>query len=152
MDQLPYLERVQIQIEILLPFYTRIRAEIGEERAAELLREAEDEYGLAMGNAVADAMPGTSLDKLRGLMPVMAANGALTVEPLVDNENEFSMNVRECKYADFFQELGESRFGSMITCDFDPSLTQGVGDDLTFSRSQTIMKGGSQCDFCWKLG
>ena len=50
MDQLPYLERVKIQAEILLPFYRRIRAEIGEERAAALLRESVAEFGLEIAN------------------------------------------------------------------------------------------------------
>ena len=116
------------------------------------MREAVEEYGLAMGNAAADAIPGTSLDKVRGLMPLMTAGNALKIEPLADDEREFSMNVRGCKYAEFFKELGESKFGSMITCDVDPALTRGLGNDLTMDRSQTIMKGGSHCDFRWKLG
>lgn len=44
MEPIAYLDRVKIQIEILLPLYRRLRQEIGATRAAELLREAVDEY------------------------------------------------------------------------------------------------------------
>jgi len=150
MEQLSYLERVKIQSEILLPLYRRLRDEIGEERAAELLRASVNEYATSLGESVSDAPQGSSLDKLRTLMPAFAAS-ALGIEPLVDNDKEFTMNVRGCKYAEHFKALGEAKFGAMITCEIDPPLTKAIGDDLTLDRTQTIMGGGTQCDFKWKL-
>ena len=49
MENLPYLERVKIQSEILLPLFKRLREEIGAERANELLRAAVTEYATALG-------------------------------------------------------------------------------------------------------
>lgn len=149
MDQLPYLERVKIQVEILLPFYRRVRAALGEERAAALLRESVSEFGTGLGEQVAKSAAGTSLEKLKTLLPVFTAGDALEVEPLVDTADEFSMNVRGCRYAAFFKALGEPEFGAMLTCEVDPPLTAGIGRDLTLRRSQTILKGGSHCDFRW---
>ena len=150
MEQLSYLERVKIQSEILLPLYRRLRDEIGEQRAAELLRASVKEYATNLGQSVADSAQGSSLDKLRTLMPSFSAN-ALQIEPLVDNETEFTLNVRGCKYAEHFKSLGETDFGAMLTCDVDPPLTEAIGSDLTLDRTETIMSGGKQCDFKWKL-
>ena len=150
MEPLPYLERVKIQSEILLPLYKRLREELGNERAASLLREAVREYALAMGAAVAKTVPGHSLDKLRSLLPLFAAGDALNVESVADNSKEFSINVRRCRYAEHFKSIGEPEFGAMMTCDLDPPMTEGLGSDLTLERTQTIMKDASHCDFRWK--
>ncbi|MDA0823962.1 MAG: L-2-amino-thiazoline-4-carboxylic acid hydrolase [Proteobacteria bacterium] len=152
MEPLPYLERVKIQSEILLPLYRRLRDELGAERAAELLRASVREYASALGKAVRESEQGTSLDKLRSLMPAFAASGALEVEPLADNPREFLLNVRRCGYAEYFRSLGESEFGAMLTCEIDPPITEAIGDDLSLKRTQTIMSGGDHCDFRWRLG
>ena len=150
MQNLPYLERVKIQIEILLPLYRLLRKELGEEKAAALLREAVAEYGRDLGRQVAEASEGASLDKLRALMPMFTAGNALDVEPVADNEHEVSMNVRGCRYADFFRSIGEPEFGAMVTCEMDFPMTEGIGSDLRMERTQTILTGGSHCDFRWK--
>jgi hypothetical protein len=38
----------------------------------------------------------------------------------------------------------------MLTCEVDPPLTAGIGHDIILQRSQTILKGGSHCDFRWR--
>ena len=150
MVQIPYLERVKIQSEILLPLYKRLREELGDERAAGLLRAAVREYALAMGSAVSKTVPGHSLDKLRSLLPLFAAGDALVIEPVADNHKEFSINVRRCRYAEHFKSIGEPEFGAMMTCELDPPMTEGLGSDLTLERTQTIMNDASHCDFRWK--
>ena len=150
MDTLAYLERVKIQSEILLPLYKLLRREVGNERAAAMLREAVREFAHGIGTAVSQSVPGTSLDKLRSLMPMFTAADALVVEPLVDNRKEFSVNIRGCKYAEHFKAIGEAEFGAMMTCEIDAPMTAALGADITLERTQTIMSGGSHCDFRWK--
>ena len=151
MEQLPYLERVKIQSEILLPLFQRLRDEMGNERASELLRAAVNEYATTLGTTVSETADGTSLDKLRTLMPVFTAADALEIEPIADTETELTINVRGCKYAEYFRSIGEPEFGAMLTCEVDPPMTDAIGSDLKLERSQTIMSGGSHCDFSWKL-
>jgi len=150
MNDMPYLERVKVQAEILLPLYRRLREEIGVERANALLRAAVHEFATGLGRTVAAANTGTSLDGLRKMMPVFAAGDALAYEPLADDERELSLNVNRCAYAEYFQALGETEFGAMLTCEIDPPMTAALGDDLDLERTQTIMRGGRHCDFRWK--
>lgn len=60
MENLPYIERVKIQSEILLPLYKRLREEIGEQRANELLRASVREYASALGKSISDSGHGSS--------------------------------------------------------------------------------------------
>ena len=119
--------------------------------SAELLRASVREYASALGKSVAASEQGTSLDKMRSLMPSFAAGGALEVEPIADNSTEFLLNVRRCGYAEYFRSLGEPEFGAMLACEIDPPITEAIGDDLSLDRTQTIMSGGDHCDFRWKL-
>lgn len=148
-DQLPYLERVKIQAEILLPLFRAMREELGNDKACELLRSAVREYATSLGESISSQFPGTSLEKLKAVAPVFGAAGALVIEPIEDTEKHFSMNVSGCKYAEYFKELGEPEFGAMLTCEIDPTMTRGIGADVTLERTQTIMSGGSHCDFRW---
>jgi hypothetical protein len=150
MDPMPYLDRVKIQTEILLPLYKRLREEFGKEKANALLRGAVQDYATALGQHIAATIPGTGLQKVRTMMPMFAAGNALDVEPLADNERELFLNVRGCRYADYFKSIGEPEFGAMITCDMDPPMMDGIGADVRMDRTQTIAKGGSHCDFRWK--
>jgi L-2-amino-thiazoline-4-carboxylic acid hydrolase len=150
MTDLPYLERVKIQCEILLPLYKRLRTELGEQKAAEMLRAAVREFAHDLGGKVARGVAGTSLDKMRSLMPSFKAGDALTIEPVTDNAHELTFNVRRCEYAAYFKALGETEFGAMITCEIDPPITEALGADLHLDRSQTIMRGATHCDFKWK--
>lgn len=149
MESMPYLDRVKIQIEILLPLYKRLRQEIGEQKAAAMLREAVQEFGESLGHQAAEQHAGTSLEALRAILPMFAAKDAVTMEALASDEQQLSLNVTRCQYAEFFHEIGEPEFGAILTCGVDAPMTTAIGDDLHLDRSQTIMGGGSHCDFRW---
>lgn len=150
MESLPYLERVKIQSEILLPLYKRLRDELGASRANELLRAAVAEYATALGEGIGQAGDGSSLDKLKSAIPIFAANDALEVENITDSEQELSLNVQRCRFAEHFQSIDQAEFGAMLTCEIDPPMTKGIGEDLSLHRTQTIMSGGKHCDFRWR--
>lgn len=150
-ESIPYLERVKIQAEILLPLFRRLRAELGEARACELVRAAVAEYAEGVGRQLRQGSDGTSLQKLKRMVPAFTAGAALDIEPLADSDTDLQFNVRGCRYADYFKSIGEPVLGAMLTCEIDPPLTAGIGEDLSLTRSQTILKGGSHCDFHWAL-
>jgi len=151
-DHLSYLDRVKIQTEILLPLFRRMREELGNERACEMLRGAVREYSIAFGESLGRSDGATSLERLRNAIPIFAAGDALAVEPLADTADELTFNVTRCKYAEFFHELGEPEFGAILTCEIDPPMTKAVGQDLDLERTQTRMGGARHCDFRWKQG
>jgi hypothetical protein len=149
-DHLPYFDRVKIQTEILLPLFRRMRDELGNERACEMLRGAVAEYAMAFGQSIRASDGDSSLDKLQKAIPVFAGGDALEVEIIAYTKEELTFNVVKCKYAEFFHDLGEPEFGAILTCAVDPGLTKAFGQNLEFERSQTRMGNASHCDFSWK--
>ena len=152
MSEISFLERVKIQAEILAPLFHQLEAELGQERACELIRAAVREQGLRIGAKAAARGEGSSLDKLKSVTAQFASNGELEIEPLENDDKRLWFNVRGCQYAAYFKSIGEPLLGAMLTCEVDPPLTEGIGGDLSLTRSQTILKGGSHCDFRWTLG
>ena len=149
MTEIPYLERVKIQSEILLPLFRLLRSELGSDKSNELLRTAVQEYAVSLGEQISKTSEGSSIEKLQSFFPVFTANDALEFDPIVSNSEELSINVTKCKYAEYFASIDESEFGTMITCAIDPPMTAGIGSDLKLNRTQTISTGGEHCDFRW---
>jgi hypothetical protein len=150
MDTLPYLERVKIQAEILIPLFRLLRREFGDDKACELVRAAVAEYAGALGRATGTGEE-SSLTKIRRLMPAFTAGGALDIDPVRDTATDLEFKVRGCRYAEYFQSIGEPLLGAMLTCEIDPPLTAAIGADLNLARTQTILTGGSHCDFHWSI-
>ena len=148
-DPMPYLERVKIQTEILLPLFRRMREELGNAKACELLRHAVNDYATSLGESIAAQNQGSPLAKLKAMLPVFVADDALDIEPLEDSEKNLFLNVRGCRYAEYFKELGEPEFGAMLTCEIDPPIIKGISADLALQRTRTIMSGATHCDFRW---
>ncbi len=149
-NHLPYLDRVKIQTEILLPLFRRMRDELGNERACELLRGAVHEYSTTLGEELAQSNEHAPLEKIRGMIPIFAADNAVAVDALADTDDELTFNVTKCKYAEYFHDLGEPEFGAILTCEIDPPLTKAIGAGLTLERTQTRMSNAGHCDFSWK--
>jgi hypothetical protein len=64
-------------------------------------------------------------------------------------EGELRFDVSSCQYARFFQEIGEPELGFLLVCSADAPIAEGLG--IGFERSQTLMQGGSHCDFRYIL-
>lgn len=150
-EPLPYLERARIQAEILLPLYRRLKDEIGVERAQALLRESVEEFARGLGREIGEGEGRDSLDKLRHVIPMFSAQDAVELDMLEHSDTELRFNVKRCRYAELFRELGDPEFGRLMVCGIDPPMTAGIGDDLELERSQTLMEGAGHCDFRWTL-
>jgi acyl-coenzyme A synthetase/AMP-(fatty) acid ligase len=49
--------------------------------------------------------------------------------------------------AELYQGLGIPEVGALLSCNRDFSLIEGFNEDITLTRTQTIMGGASHCDF-----
>jgi hypothetical protein len=79
-----------------------------------------------------------------------AAEGALTYEVQEQSEDTFEFDVTECRYAQFYKELGAPELGFLLVCSADFQVTEGFGPDIKLQRTQTIMEGASHCDFRYR--
>ncbi len=145
------IERAKIQAQVLIPLVKALQAELGEARANALVRKTlgdlyrrhSEEFWRTrneqnLGNAVASAFK------------TYARDGALDYDVVEQSEDAFAIDVKRCRYAEFYHALGEPELGFLLVCTADFAVADGFGDDVRLTRTQTIMQGATHCDFRYR--
>jgi hypothetical protein len=76
-----------------------------------------------------------------------ARDDALDYRMIEQSQDAFAFDVTGCRYAEFYEELGEPDLGFLLVCSDDFDMTEGFGSDIKLARTETIMQGASHCDF-----
>jgi hypothetical protein len=149
---IPLIEQVKIQAQVLVPLVKTLQADLGEERANALVRKALGEryrkYGERWWRRQGERGLG---EKMAAAFDGFAAGGALDYEVLDNGREAFDVNVTGCRYARFYREIGAPELGFLLVCSSDVDMAEGFGPEVQFSRTQTIMQGASHCDFRYRL-
>jgi len=146
-----FIEQTKIQAQVVVPLIKAFQAELGEERANQIVRNALGDWIRKAAEQMAAATPGNAIDKIAGAVPYFAAGDAIDVEVTKKTDDAFEFNVTGCRYAKFYKELGVPELGFLLLCGLDYPMTEGFGPDLEFKRTQTIMQGADHCDFRYAL-
>ncbi len=142
-----HLERRKIEGRVLIPFLAACREKFGDGPTRELVAVAIRSLAVGDGARWAETF-GNGIDGLRRVAEELwAAGAALDLEVIDQTTDHLSFNVRRCRYAEFYNELGLADLGTQIHCARDHAMVEGFDDGLELTRSQTIMAGGSCCDF-----
>jgi L-2-amino-thiazoline-4-carboxylic acid hydrolase len=149
---IPLIEQVKIQAQVLVPLVKILQAELGEERANAIVRKALGDLYHKYGEKWWRTLAGRNLgEKIASAFDRFAAGDALKYEVIKQAPAAFEVNVTECRYARFYKEIGAPELGFLLTCSADFSMTGGFGTDVQLTRTQTIMQGASHCDFRYVL-
>jgi hypothetical protein len=144
----PLIDRVKIQAEVLVPLIRRLEQELGKERAHALVRGALGDLYREMAKRVT-AERG-SMGAMLAFGEISAAADAIDVEVLDSSEEEMAFDITGCRYAQFFQQIGEPELGFLLVCSADFPLTDGI-PGVELERTQTIMQGAVFCDFRYRF-
>jgi L-2-amino-thiazoline-4-carboxylic acid hydrolase-like protein len=145
--RISYLKRSKIQSETLMPVVKAFEKEIGKERTHAIVREALRVNTSSVYENLRKGFKGNPIDLVVGGLPMFAEDGALEYEVLDQTEDSFDINITRCAYAEFYKKLGEPDLGLLFQCDLDYAIVEGLGPDIEFKRTQTIMQGATHCDF-----
>lgn len=148
---IPLIEQIKNQAQVLVPLIKALQAELGEERANAIVRKALGEHYRKLGQEQWRARMGSATEKLASGLNAWATNAALNYEVIEQTPEAFDFNITGCRYAQFYQELGEPELGFLLVCSMDFPRMEGFGPEVEFARTQTIMQGASHCDFRFKL-
>jgi L-2-amino-thiazoline-4-carboxylic acid hydrolase len=149
---IPVIERVKIQAEVLIPLVKTLQAELGEERANAIVRRALGELYRRLGEKWWRTQRTRPLgDSMASAFDLFAAGDALDYEVINQAPDAFEINVTGCRYAKFFKELGAPELGFLLICSSDFAMVEGFDADVRLTRTQTIMQGASHCDFRYAL-
>jgi len=149
---IPIIEQVKIQAQVLIPLVKTLHAELGEERANAIVRKALGEQFRKFGEKWSRTRRSDDLgDSISSAFAAYAAGDALDYEVVKQTPDAFELDVTRCRYAEFYKELGTPELGFLLTCSADFSMAEGFGPHVQLTRTQTIMQGASHCDFRYAL-
>jgi hypothetical protein len=145
---IPVIEQVRIQARVLVPLVKAMQAELGEERANTIVRQALGETYRKLGQTWWRAQTKNDVgNNVAAAFNQYAAGGALDYTVVKQSADAFEFNVTGCRYAQFYKELGVPELGFLLVCSADFAMAEGFGDEVQLTRTQTIMQGASHCDF-----
>ena len=149
---IPLIEQIKIQAQVLVPLVRILQIELGEERAKAIVRKAlrdlYREYGEKWWRKQGARDFG---EKMASAWDWFGAGDALDYEVIKQTPEAFEINVTECRYAKFYKEIGVPELGFLLTCSADFTFAEGFSADVQVTRTQTIMQGASHCDFRYTL-
>jgi L-2-amino-thiazoline-4-carboxylic acid hydrolase len=145
------IQQARIQAQVLVPLVKALQAELGEERANALVRNALGDIYRRYGEEFWRKKNESHLGKAVGsAFATFARDDALDYRVIEQSHDAFEFDVTGCRYAEFYKELGEPDLGFLLVCDADFATAEGYGPDIKLTRTQTIMQGASHCDFRYR--
>lgn len=149
---IPQIEQIKIQAQVLVPLVKTLQAKLGEEQANRLVRKALGDVYRRAGEKWWRSQGERDLgEKMASAFEGFAAADALDYEVLRKDAAAFDLNITECRYAEFYKRIGVPELGFLLVCSADFDLAEGYGEPVKLTRTQTIMQGASHCDFRYRL-
>jgi hypothetical protein len=151
-DEMGILARRRIEAAIIAPIYDEMRQAIGEKQAQEILRRAIRRAAIDAGKTLAAATPGgADLKTFQDIQHLWTKDDALKIEVLEANAERFDFNVRRCRYAETYRDMGLGEIGHLLSCNRDGAFCEGYDHRIKLTRTQTIMGGATHCDFRYRV-
>ncbi|MBI5524390.1 MAG: L-2-amino-thiazoline-4-carboxylic acid hydrolase [Desulfarculus sp.] len=145
------LARREIEARLAAPLMEALTREMGAQRAREVLGEVVCSLARQAGQDLARALGGNSLVHLAQGLELWTQEDALDLLILSQSENELCYDVRRCRYAEMYQELGLGELGLVLSCQRDFAFIEGFNPEVILTRRGTILEGQSYCDFRYRL-
>lgn len=144
-------EQAKIQSRVLVPLIKALQAELGEDRANSIVRKALGDMYRNLGEKWWRARQSDNLGQnMASAFEMYSVDRALEYKVQEQSRHAFELDVTECRYAQFFKELGAPELGFLLVCSSDFHMAEGFGSDIELKRTQTIMQGASHCDFRYR--
>lgn len=150
-QQIGVLTRREAEARLLAPLVDALGERFGREAVLDVVRDTIIAIAREQGQALADAMDGTTSDAFHESLAYWTQDDALHVEILQHTPEHLDFNVTRCRYAELYRSLGIPELGAILSCNRDFALIEGFNPDATLSRTQTLMQGASHCNFRYRF-
>ncbi len=151
LSKVPLIARREIEARIVAPLIEAFGAELGREKALAQLERVIAKLALASGEEMARQVTENTIAALDTVVRFWGYDSAMEVERLAQNNQRYDFNVRRCRYAEMYRELGLADLGLVLSCQRDFAFFEGFNPRIKLTRTQTIMQGADHCDFRFSL-
>jgi predicted hydrocarbon binding protein len=152
LNEIGILKRREIEARILAPILDALGEELGRERVLEVVRKTVVKIAQAQGRELATKLGRSDLHSFASSLDAWSKDGALELRILNQDAKSLEFDVTECKYAAMYRNLGIEELGAILSCSRDAAFVEGFNEDITLTRTQTIMQGAHACDFRFSAG
>lgn len=150
-QQIGVLVRRETEARILAPIIQALAEAFGRDAVIAIVRDTIINIARQQGAELAEAMDGNSPSHFVASLQYWTKDDALNIEVLEQTDDTLAFNVTRCRYAELYHALGIPELGAVLSCNRDFALIEGFNQDATLTRTQTIMQGGSCCDFRYRF-
>lgn len=145
------LKRREVEARILAPVIDALAAEFGREQVIAIVSKAIIGLARTQGAAMAETMGKQDAQAFVDSLEAWTRGGALEIEPLKNEPQAVDFNVKRCRYAEMYRELGVPELGAVLSCNRDFAMIEGFAPEAKLQRQQTLMSGASHCDFRYQF-
>ena len=149
---LPMLEKRRIEAQILKCVFDVLVERHGRTEAEAVIGEAVSNSAIAQGKefrAKEDHEP--DLKDFADLLPLWKMDGALEMDVIEESPDRLEFNITRCRYSEIYKDMGLGDIGHLLSCNRDGDFCIGYNPKMELTRTKTIMKGASHCDFRYRL-
>ena len=152
-NRIPLLDEIKIQTKVIKPILDALRVEMGKEKADTLIGNALRTHVRNVYHQIGERKSGNPYEKWEKVWDELRPRIGENVEReiIINDRNAREYNVRRCRFAEYFKELGEPELGIIMMCDFDYYIAEIGQPVVELTRTQTIMEGADYCDFCYRF-
>lgn len=146
------LLRRKLEAMILKHVHEVITERSGKEEADAVIGETCSRSAIEQGKSLAalqSAPP--DLEDFVAIMPNWTREDALQLEMIEAGKDKMDFNVTRCRYAEMYKDMGVGDIGHLLSCNRDGDFCIGYNPNIELTRTQTIMKGASHCDFRYRM-
>ena len=148
--ELGILARRRIEAEIIKPIYEILKREQGKDFAAAVIGEAVGNAAIQAGKHFASLEEQADLKSFVELQVLWEKDDALKVEIIASDAEHYDYDVKRCRYAEMYTEMGLGEIGHLLSCNRDGTFCEGFDPNITLERKHTIMEGAPCCTFRYR--
>jgi predicted ArsR family transcriptional regulator len=147
------LDKTRIQAQVLVPVLRALRAELGDDKADAIVKQALRDWSKQLFTAIGDGIEGSPRRKWATMHSALSdvSEGEVEVEMLRHDKEALEFDVTRCRFAEFFRVLDEPELGSLLICETDFDIALAGEGEVSLERAQTIMRGAPSCTFRYKF-
>lgn len=151
-NDIPILLRRRIEAMILKHAFDVITERSGREEAEAVIGATCSRSAIEQGRMLAEDLGhAPDLTDFAAIQPNWTREDALQIETLEMSEEKMDFNVTRCRYAEMYKDMGLGDIGHLLSCNRDGDFCIGYNPDIEMTRTQTIMRGASHCDFRYRM-
>ena len=151
-NDIPILLRRKIEAMILKHVLDVITERTSREEGEAVIGETCSRSAIEQGQQLAEALGrAPDLTDFAEIQPNWTREEALQIEMREATEEKMDFNVTRCRYSEMYKEMGLGDIGHLLSCNRDGDFCIGYNPEIDLTRTQTIMKGASHCDFRYRM-